>query len=850
MKNRARKAAAHAKRAFEVVQKTTLEPAAPAVEASLRGAGRLARILRAAFARFTADNLTVRANSIAYAIVLSVIPLFTVLIRVANVNREDLSRNLARFLNAYGITDASQILSILDEILARSYAITGVGVLFMLYSATVLLQNLEGSFNYIYRARRERPLVIRFSLYIAAFVILPAVTVGAWSGGRYFINELRPPDFVDAVGAGPNRYWIAATDGTVRRLDGDKLTVIDLRARVDDRAQLREFCFDVETGESGPAYKLITDPGYTPARLSAGDFFGVRRIAAAGESVHVLSETGALFHSYDGGRSWSYEKLCAIDRRIHPLELHDLRLDARGRLQILASADSSSLLIYFDGAAEFPRWNFRNLKERYTRFAEPEDRARASAASGAGEVGALPGAGGAAGETPPAETGGGADAVVENQAPPAVFILGRGKYLYSFDDGQSFAGPATATFGGQATDLQAAALGPRGELFFAGRGGAFWMEYGSAQIAPELHAEFGQTVRDLSIRADGYGALLGGGGLLRFTFDGGRTWLRPEGALLSESDLYRQVASPDGGALVAGESSALFRIERAALGEERDARGRPLATFNYVTLTRAPLIKSALLEVIAYGLIFAALFGIFSLAYIYIPNAHVARRPALIGAAITAAALLGFLILFRTFMGGSSTTAYIYGVWAALPLGMLVILSSTQIILFGLTLAYVLQHPELYLNDRERKQRTRSYDSLLWNSILLLALSYHSLYRKRRPLTDETALRFFEGAHLRLESARERMVGAGLLAYEATAREYYPVRPAGAVTLPEIRNAILDGALAAPDEALDARLQKGLAAIRPRTRADARRDAEELTIADFVPLMEDADFAREVAESE
>lgn len=844
MKQRARKAAARARRAFEAVQKTTLDPA-PAVEASLRGAGRLARVLRAAFARFNADNLTVRANSIAYAIVLSIIPLFTVLIRVANVNREDLSRNLARFLAAYGITDASQILSILDEILARSYAITGVGVLFMLYSATVLLQNLEGSFNYIYRARRERPLVIRFSLYIAAFVILPAVAVGAWSGGRYFINELRPPDFVDAVHAGPDRYWIAATDGTVRRLDGEKITVIDLRARVDDRAQLREFCFDVETGEAGPAYKLITDPGYAPARLNAGDFFGVRRIAAAGDAVHVLSDTGALFHSYDGGRSWTYEKLCAIDRRIHPLELNDLRIDARGRLQILASADSASLLIYFDPAAEFPRWNFRNLKERYTRFAEPEDRAPPTAETQPEDP-----------ETPtnapagPAPADAAAAAAEESAAPPVVFILGRGKYLYSFDDGQSYAGPTAAAYGGQATDLQAAALGPRGELFFAGRGGAFWMDYGSSQIAPELHAEFGQTVRDLRIGADGYGALLGGGGLLRFTFDGGRTWLKPDGALLSENDLYRQAASSDGGALVAGESSALFRIERATISRERDARGRPLASFNYVTLTRAPLIKSALLEVIAYGLIFAALFAIFSLAYIYIPNAHVARRPALIGAGITAAALLGFLILFRTFMGGSSTTAYIYGVWAALPLGMLVILSSTQIILFGLTLAYVLQHPELYLTDRERKHRTRGYDSLLWNSILLLALSYHSLYRKRRPLTDETALRFFEGAHLRVDSARERMVAAGLLAYEATAREYYPVRPAGAVTLSEIQKAILEGALAAPDEALDARLQKGLAAIRPRLRVDAKRSDAELTIADFVPLMEDADSAEDVSEQD
>lgn len=844
MKQRARKAAARARRAFEAVQKTTLDPA-PAVEASLRGAGRLARVLRAAFARFNADNLTVRANSIAYAIVLSIIPLFTVLIRVANVNREDLSRNLARFLAAYGITDASQILSILDEILARSYAITGVGVLFMLYSATVLLQNLEGSFNYIYRARRERPLVIRFSLYIAAFVILPAVAVGAWSGGRYFINELRPPDFVDAVHAGPDRYWIAATDGTVRRLDGEKITVIDLRARVDDRAQLREFCFDVETGEAGPAYKLITDPGYAPARLNAGDFFGVRRIAAAGDAVHVLSDTGALFHSYDGGRSWTYEKLCAIDRRIHPLELNDLRIDARGRLQILASADSASLLIYFDPAAEFPRWNFRNLKERYTRFAEPEDRAPPTAETQPEDPATPTNA-----PAGPAPADAAAAAAEESAAPPVVFILGRGKYLYSFDDGQSYAGPTAAAYGGQATDLQAAALGPRGELFFAGRGGAFWMDYGSSQIAPELHAEFGQTVRDLRIGADGYGALLGGGGLLRFTFDGGRTWLKPDGALLSENDLYRQAASSDGGALVAGESSALFRIERATISSERDARGRPLASFNYVTLTRAPLIKSALLEVIAYGLIFAALFAIFSLAYIYIPNAHVARRPALIGAGITAAALLGFLILFRTFMGGSSTTAYIYGVWAALPLGMLVILSSTQIILFGLTLAYVLQHPELYLTDRERKHRTRGYDSLLWNSILLLALSYHSLYRKRRPLTDETALRFFEGAHLRVDSARERMVAAGLLAYEATAREYYPVRPAGAVTLSEIQKAILEGALAAPDEALDARLQKGLAAIRPRLRVDAKRSDAELTIADFVPLMEDADSAEDVSEQD
>ncbi|MBX7058063.1 MAG: YihY/virulence factor BrkB family protein [Leptospirales bacterium] len=830
----ARSSAARAREALHSIDALVRDPA-PAISAGATSLADLARILRAATQRYLRDGCVVRANAIAYSIVISIIPLLTLLVRFATIEREDLSRNIARFLAAYGLTDASQVLAILDEILSRSYAITGVGVLFMLFSAVSLLQHVESSFNHIYRARKQRPIVIRVLLAIAAFTLLPLLSGAMWSGARYLFNEIRPPEYSDILSINGERM-IAVSTGEIRVIRDGESATIDLRTRIDARAPMREVYVDLQKLAAGPSWRTLSEPLAPGSRLAESDFFALRRLTGYEQNVYAMSESGIIFYSYDGGRSWNFETLLTAGERAAPLSLLDIRADRFGRLQILANADASTLLLTRDQRGrEIPLWTVRKFSHAYQRLTAmapiPLPPAPAEEQS-PDQVVAPPG--------PPAS--------VLNQAPGPIALLGRGRYLLSLDDGQSWAGPFEAISGGSAAQLSAAATSPRGENWFAARNGAFWIQTADGPIAPDLDLDFGQYVQTIRLREDGVALVAGAGGLLRISFDAGRNWRRFESSWLDKIDLIAAEPLEDGGWLLAGEQSALAQLSPVEESQQVDGRGRPLARCDLRTIVRTSYVRSISIQSGLYLLIFLALLGAFTAIYLFFPNTRVEWRPAVAGAGITATALLLFVILFRTWAANFTAAAYIYGVWAALPLGMIVILASTQIILFGLQTAYVVQHPYLYRSHRDGEAADRETDSLLWNSAILIALVYHKLYREKRPLTDEMALYFFERKHLQLDYARERIREAGLIAYEPSSGEYFPVRPPGEITIALLQRALFADVFQLPDYALDQRLRQSLAALHARMSRLLAAEASKLSVADLVPLLDNIESLGDLQE--
>jgi len=92
------------------------------------------------------------------------------------------------------------------------------------------------------------------------------------------------------------------------------------------------------------------------------------------------------------------------------------------------------------------------------------------------------------------------------------------------------------------------------------------------------------------------------------------------------------------------------------------------------------------LWVILYGIVF----GIIALAYHYVPISQVGVRASLLGAGVATTLLIGFVIGFQVWVTSFANTDRLYGVWAVIPVGMMLLLVCNQILFFGLELACVI----------------------------------------------------------------------------------------------------------------------------------------------------------------
>ncbi|MCB1169391.1 MAG: YihY/virulence factor BrkB family protein, partial [Leptospiraceae bacterium] len=383
-------------------------------------------LLESAFRRFLRDGLIIRANAVAYAAVLALIPALAMLVKFASIDRASLQIQIARLLAAYGITESGRVLVMLDEILARANAIAGVGTIFVLYSANNLIRHLEDAFNHVFRAP-DRPILFRFAIYIASFVILPALLLGASGLYRQTVAGLSPPAFVDLTFREGTLYLLES-NGTLEERSIEGVRVRRILDQLNLEAPFRERIYD--PGSRRILNRISPDSSLTPLdrpTLSEVQEFSDLRID--GSFFLVSTESGLLVFSEDQGLTWDYRRyLVKTESALRNAFIEDVILLPDRIVMLTGDGLQSTLLVL--NRSDLSIIDMNPLESAYRSL---------------------------------------------NQLPDGLYAGGNGKYRVSRDGGFSWSQPINASFGNRNELIQSIHKNARGDLVFMARSGVLWL---------------------------------------------------------------------------------------------------------------------------------------------------------------------------------------------------------------------------------------------------------------------------------------------------------------------------------------------------------------------------------------
>ena len=143
---------------------------------------RTSRILFAVLRDLKDGQLTLRAMSLVYTTLLSLVPLLAVsfsVLKAFGVHNqiEPLLLNLLTPLGTQGIEITASIIGFVEKMKVGVLGAIGVAMLF--YTVVALMQKIEAAFNYAWRVTQVRPLHQRFSDYLSVVMIGPVLVFSA-----------------------------------------------------------------------------------------------------------------------------------------------------------------------------------------------------------------------------------------------------------------------------------------------------------------------------------------------------------------------------------------------------------------------------------------------------------------------------------------------------------------------------------------------------------------------------------------------------------------------------------------------------------------------------------------------
>jgi len=149
------------------------------------------KIFRQFITRFSQDRCTRHAAALSFSSLLALAPLLAIAFSLFSVFAplESMAVNLEEFIYQYLVPDANlNIRQYLTQFTQQAGKLTAFGLLAFLFTAVLLLYNIEESLNTIWKSQKKRKLVQRFSIYWTLLTLGPLLMGAGLSLSTYALS--------------------------------------------------------------------------------------------------------------------------------------------------------------------------------------------------------------------------------------------------------------------------------------------------------------------------------------------------------------------------------------------------------------------------------------------------------------------------------------------------------------------------------------------------------------------------------------------------------------------------------------------------------------------------------------
>lgn len=510
----------------------------------------------------------------------------------------------------------------------------------MIYAAINIFSYLEETANHIFRVK-PRPWLIRNAIFTSWLVVSPFFILIMLNVLSDVQRACSHPAIIDMRFEDDRLYLLR---------DSHRLTIRNEK----DGMEEQEILYVEKTDFNVPGRNISPDFEETETQESSSQRWKeqlgpAQSIHVQGDRIYIVARPNFLFFSLDAGQSWDYRVFqSTYDRGPSVPRIESMRVEPHRLLLLLSSLRGSRLLQIHPERMEIQ--HLTAFREMYRSI------------------------------------------IFTGQEPSRYILTERGMLRESPAAFQWSKPRPVPALSETIIDLQ-----PRPErggwLALTGTGRVAILDKDLASTFPALHLPPSSGVSGVIRDARGRFFLWTKSGEIRASLDEGESWmgvdiLRPEASSLT-------VFRPEpGGFRIGTDRNALyrFRLDRIALQQSGE-----------VPVLRTELIESEIPSkwrplvghLLFYQLAFFALNIIFTFSYLLLPNASVSLTAAWFGALLTSTITLCFTAIFRLIIPLFANTRVIYGIWVALPLGLLVMLFLVQFFLLGLEITRLVDSPRL-----------------------------------------------------------------------------------------------------------------------------------------------------------
>jgi len=639
--------------------------------------------------RFQKDEDLVRAASISYSIIVSAIPtLLVALLLAANfINIREYEELVREYTRKNGIPiDVSNYFTIVYELLNNTAALTGIGFLFVLFSTTSVLRNLEDAMNKIWHIRAKRPFIQKIAEFIMIVIFSPIFLVIGITTGQNILNEFSAPSLIKMIEFQGKELILGDKRILLERKEPGKFRYSHFLSKVDFEFQKEPIVFDPEVnsvlGQSELTSMRHRVKKATPADTRDSLF---RDITSVGNHIFIVSSNGSLFYSKDGGNYWQARKFL------------------KKQLNLLVKP--SFTRIYF-----FDSENGVILGE-------------------SGLI--LKTSNGGTTWKPVYQEGLNSDLIDIAEISPGVHLLiGDAMSAYITKDKGDTWIPFTPIMNMESIDKENLnsievvddniyICGDSGLILTSRDSGKTWIRKNIAYKNLDFH--------HIVFIDKKHGLLIGDAGNVRYTNDGGEIW--KQASTNSDVDL-----------LYAYKSRITKNIYLLGKNHHILANKDMKSLEEFKVLNRTPAWRVMLSAIGRFFLPFIVLWLIFFFIYKVIPYTNVRFESAAIGSLVTSFALVCFIIGFQFYVAYfSEGKIAIYGTLAAIPLVLLLIYISSIIVLYGCEIAFLVQYPLLIPVAYHKRNIVEMEKKQIWKGIQVLYI-IHSRYIAGKGETTDSQL--------------------------------------------------------------------------------------------------------------